>query len=76
MARRKPEPTVLLTLSGVAALKGCSLGTVHYAIARGDLKAVPIHGADMKVTTYAIRKQDAEAWTVREYTRRKKKVPA
>ena len=43
--------------------------TTYDAIARGDLRAVPIIGPSGAVATWAIRAEDARAWVPRAYPR-------
>ena len=47
--------------------------TTYDAIARGDLRAVPIIGPSGAVATWAIRAEDARAWVPRAYPRAESK---
>ena len=59
----------LYSPAAVAAIHGVSAAAVKYAIARGDLRAVPIIGPTGAVATWAIRAEDARAWVPRAYPR-------
>jgi len=68
------RPTDLLSIGAVAKLRGCSRNTVHQAITRGDLEAVPIYGAEGEVVSFGIQRSRAEGWQPRDVGRPRKAI--